>query len=297
MSNNLKIASPWSQLAIFLAILGGCYVLAGIVIIVLPGFHIKGPNSPGMLKLAQTLGSIITFGLPAIFYARMTFADRPLYYLGFRPSVNNSFYIVAVFLLLVSFPLEIGLGMLNKQVSLPHWAVQMEQENDRQVETLLQVKTPMDLYINLLVVAVIPAIFEEICFRGALQRILIHALKNPWAGIVVTAILFSLLHFQLQGFLPRMFLGILLGAAYWYSGSLWTTILAHGFFNGVQVVLASQYPKAINENPSVPWSLVGISLIIVVSLLVYMRRRSTITYAQVYQPEGPGSDIRGSHGV
>jgi membrane protease YdiL (CAAX protease family) len=79
-----------------------------------------------------------------------------------------------------------------------------------------------------------------------------------------------------------MMLGILLGAAYWYSGSLWTPILGHFFFNGIQVVAASYYPKMMNDDPSVPVYAGLISLIIVVALLSVMRRQSGVTYDNVY---------------
>jgi membrane protease YdiL (CAAX protease family) len=92
---------------------------------------------------------------------------------------------------------------------------------------------------------------------------------------------------QFAGFLPRMFLGMILGAIYWYSGSLWTNILAHFFFNGTQVLIAAWYPAAISENPNVPIYSVVISLVIVVGLLIYMRRQSTVTFAQVYYPADP----------
>ncbi|HVS97461.1 MAG TPA: CPBP family intramembrane glutamic endopeptidase [Puia sp.] len=276
MSNNLKIASPWSQLALFLGLLGGSLILAGISIILIPGYHIDRPMTAGTLKFAQTISSIILFGIPAFLYARLTFRSHPLYELGFRKAPTGAFYLAAVLLLLFSYPLEGWLGILNQKIPLPQWMIKMEQDSDRQVENLLKMKSSADLYINLLVVAVIPAIFEEICFRGALQRIMIYLFRNHWVGIIVTGILFSAFHLQFEGFLPRMFLGILLGAAYWYSGSLWTSILAHACFNGVQVVLVSQDPKMINETPSVPWYLVVASLVLVVYLLVYMRKRSVL---------------------
>lgn len=279
MSNTLKIASPWSQLALFFGLLGGSLILAAFAIFVIPGYHMDRPMTSGTIKLAQTVSSIILFGLPSWLYARLTFRGRPLYELGFRPAVKSSFYLAAVILLVVSYPLEGWLGMLNRQITLPHWMIQLEQDSDKEVESLLQVKTPIDIFLNVMVVAIIPAIFEEICFRGALQRIMIQLFKNPWGGIIVTAILFSAFHMQFQGFLPRMFLGILLGAAYWYSGSLWPSILAHAFFNGIQVVYVSVSPQRVSDNPSVPLYLAGISLIIVVSLMAFMRRWSTGTAA------------------
>lgn len=280
MSNNLKIISPWSQLALFMGLFGGGLILANIVVLAIPGFHSNGSNTPAIAKLAQTLGSIVQFGIPALLFAQITFTGRPLYHLGFRPAVKNNLYIVAIALLLTAYPLVGWLGMLNKSIPLPHGAVALEQEIDRQIEMMLQGKSGIDMLVNLLVMAIIPGIVEEMCFRGVLQRILISICKNAWVGIIVASIVFSLLHFELQGFLPRVFLGILLGAAYWYSGSLWTTILAHACFNGIQVIVAMQSPQTVSGNPSIPIFAVLISLILVVSLLVYMRKQSVLAAAR-----------------
>jgi len=144
------------------------------------------------------------------------------------------------------------------------------------------VNSTMDIVINVIIIAAIPAVCEEICFRGALQRILIQCFNSPWAGIIFTGAFFSAFHLQFQGFLPRMFMGILLGAAYWYSGSLWVSILAHFFTNAAQVIAVSYYPKMIDEDPYVPvyWAL--LSLAIVVGLLSVFQRRSRTSYAEVY---------------
>jgi membrane protease YdiL (CAAX protease family) len=292
MPNNLKIRSPWSQLALFLALLGASLILlilaAGVIYHAAgyTGSHIDTTsNDPRMiatLKWIQALSTVIVFGIPAYFYAWQTFTDRPLYHLGLRPAVKTNFYLLAVLLLLISIPLEGWLGELNKQVPLPTWMVQMEKDNDRQFEAFLKATTPFQVLVNLLVVAALPAFFEELCFRGALQRILIHIFKSPWAGIVVTGIFFSAFHMQFEGFLPRLFLGILLGAACWYSGSLWTPILAHFFYNGIQVVAVIYYPAALTENPSIPLYTVLLSMVIVVGLLYRMRKLSTLSYAGVY---------------
>ena len=283
-SNNLKIPSPWSQLAL-LAIMAGCFlVVATIVTLLIPGVHAgQIPSDIGRLKLVQALNSVILFGVPALFYALMTFRRHPLQELGFRPAAEGSFYIVAIVILFLAFPLEGWLAEINRNLPLPHWMSQMEQDQDKQIARLLSGRRPIDLITNLLVVAVIPGIVEEACFRGALQRVLINLFKNPWVGIVITGLWFSASHLEFEGFFSRALLGILLGAAYWYSGSLWAVILAHICFNGAQVIAASWYPRMLTENPSVPWYLALLSLVLVVGLLVYMRKRSTITYMQIYQ--------------
>ncbi|GGB09439.1 hypothetical protein GCM10011511_36210 [Puia dinghuensis] len=251
------------------------FAFIGVVFLALLMGQLPKPLSANTLKLAQIANTVLLFGVPAFLYARLTFADHPLYNLGFRPAEKRNFYLLAILLLFFSFPLEGWLGIMNKRIALPHWMIQTETDTDRQLTAILEVKKPVDVLINLLVVAVIPAIFEEMFFRGVLQRILIQLIKRPWAGIIATAFIFSFLHFQFEGFLPRMFLGILLGAAFWYSGSLWTTILAHCFYNGIQVVALSYYPTTINnENPSIPGYATLISLVIVVGLLTAMRSQS-----------------------
>jgi len=230
----------------------------------------------------QAAWTVILFGLPSLIYALASFRKKPLQELGLRPATMTSFYILAIVLLAVAIPLEGWLGMLNKRIPLPGSLVDLEKTTDKQVMAYLKVRSPMDIVINLLIMAVLPAIFEELCFRGVIQRILIQAFSHPWVGIIVAAALFSAFHMQFQGFLPRMMLGVLLGAAYWYSGSLWPSILAHMFYNGIQVIIASYYPKMVDDNPSVP-ALLGMgSLILVVGLLGLMRRQSTTSYEEMY---------------
>ena len=284
MSSNLKIPSPWSQLALLIISFGCALVLAGVSILLIPGVHAgQLPSDPGTVKMAQLLTSMVLFGFPAVLYALMTFRHASLQELGFRPAEKTVFYLIPVILLLISIPLEGWLGMINKQLPLPHWMHTMEQSKDAQVARLLAGKRPIDLAVNLLVMAIVPAIVEEAAFRGALQRIMIQIFRGPWAGIIVTGMIFSAFHGEFEGFLPRTVLGILLGAAYWYSRSLWPVIIAHAVFNGIQVIAAAWYPSMVTDNPSVPifWAL--LSLVLVVGLLAYMRKRTTVTYEKIYQ--------------
>ena len=82
-------------------------------------------------------------------------------------------------------------------------------------------KGPKDLLIMIFLVGMLPAIGEELFFRGILQKLFIQIFKKAWPGIIFTAFLFSAIHMQFMGFFPRMALGIILGALYWYSGSLY----------------------------------------------------------------------------
>jgi membrane protease YdiL (CAAX protease family) len=293
MSNNLRVPAPWSQFSVFIGMAGACLIsfvlVAGFVYQVTgygnaasTGSLLSDPRSIGIAKIVQVLFSLTVFGLTGYMYARITFREGPLYQLGLRPPSRNSFYLFAILLLLVAVPLESWLGELNKRLPLADWMIRSEKANDQQVEIFLKVNQPIDRIINVVVMAAIPAFCEELCFRGALQRIMIQICKRPLTGIVVSAFLFSFLHFQFEGFLPRMFLGILLGAAYWYSGSLWVAIIAHFFFNAAQIIAAMADPGMVSKSTSTPWLYVLISFAIVVGLLSMMRRRSSTTFADVY---------------
>ncbi|MDZ7777205.1 MAG: CPBP family intramembrane glutamic endopeptidase [Bacteroidales bacterium] len=94
------------------------------------------------------------------------------------------------------------------------------------------------LAANLLLIAVIPAIGEELFFRGVLQKVFTDWFSNAHAGIIITSVLFSALHMQFFGFLPRFVLGVLFGYYFYWSRSLWLPIFAHFINNGAAVVVA-----------------------------------------------------------
>jgi membrane protease YdiL (CAAX protease family) len=268
---------------VFFAIVASIiYKVTGLGSQVLSGLPMDDARAADIGKLVQFLFSITVFGLTGYLYALLSFRENPGYLLGLRAPERNIFYLLAVVLLLFSLPLEEWLGELNKRIPLWHWMISAEKDNDRQVEAFLKVHHPFDPVINMLIMAVVPAFCEELCFRGALQRIMIQICKRPLIGILVSAFLFSFFHFQFEGFLPRMFLGVLLGAAYWYSGSLWVPIVAHFFFNAIQIYAVMYAPGVVAKNPSIPLLFVFLSLVIVVGLLSWMRNRSTTTYAGVY---------------
>ena len=143
-----------------------------------------------------------------------------------------------------------------------------------------------DLIINVICIAGLAAVGEELLFRGMVQRLLIKMFKTPWPGIIITAVLFSAMHMQFYGFLPRFLLGILLGAAYWYSGSLWVAIVAHFVYDALLIVLTYFYPAMLNDESSVKLgnlALIGsISFVLVALLIEWMRKKTTTTYNEVY---------------
>lgn len=294
MIGHLRVKSPWSQLLIFIGFVGAALLFSGIVSLLImqsggiqvlkpTDMDLNDPHVVNTLKIVLVVSSITAFVLPAIFYAVITFTGKYFYFLGIRKAQRGNMYLLGVACILVAFPFVFWLGELNQGVPLPEWMTGMEKETAKQMKAFLTVNSRLDILVNLFVIAFIPAVCEELCFRGALQRIIINITNNPWVGIIITGILFSAFHFQFQGFLPRMFLGIVLGALYWYSGSLWPSIIAHFFNNAVQVIAVSYAPKYINESPGIPIYLALISGIAVFGILWFYQSQSTVTYSKVYR--------------
>ena len=95
-----------------------------------------------------------------------------------------------------------------------------------------------DLLINLVIIGLIAAIAEEIFFRGILQQIFKEWSKSIHSSVLITAFLFSAIHMQFSGFLPRFILGILLGYMYYWTKTIWIPIIIHFINNGIIVILS-----------------------------------------------------------
>lgn len=285
MIGHLRIKSPWKQLAVLLAF-PLVLILAGALITTEPPkINLTDPEVINSMKWAQAFSSLILFVLPTFLFAVFTFTGKYTYFLGLKKAEHTNMYALAGLCILMAFPFVFWLGQLNQQIHLPSSVVELENKASEQMEAFFKSNKPIDVFMNVIIIGLLPAVCEELFFRGALQRILIQITRSPWAGIILTGFLFSALHLQFQGFFPRMFLGIVLGALYWYSGSLWTCILAHFINNAVQVIAVSYAPKYINTNPDTPLLAALISGVAVWAILWYYRRQSTITYSRIYRTD------------
>lgn len=141
----------------------------------------------------------------------------------------------SILLIILAFPGAQTLYKWNQSIPLPEWLKTAEAETEKLLNCILQMSNPGELLFNFFIIAIIPAIGEELLFRGFLQKKL-QQIISPFAAILITALLFSAFHFQFEGFLPRFLLGAILGFSFFLTSSLWVPIIAHLFFNGIQVV-------------------------------------------------------------
>ncbi|MBM3913444.1 MAG: CPBP family intramembrane metalloprotease [Sphingomonadales bacterium] len=122
-----------------------------------------------------------------------------------------------------------------KRVSLDWQAT--EQSSQQLLTVLMKPDGVLFGLLGVVVLALLPAFGEELVFRGSLQPILQQQLRNPHAGVWVSALLFSAIHGQWLGFVPRCLLGALFGYLVLWSGSVWPAMMGH-FCNNLLSFLA-----------------------------------------------------------
>ena len=163
-------------------------------------------------------------------------------------------YLLILILMVVSTPFISWVIELNANMVLPDFMSGIEvwmRNSEQQAEILTKAFLTFDgigsLFYILIIVAVVPALGEELLFRGVLQKIFISWTKNPHIGIWITSILFSALHMQFFGFFPRLLLGLIFGYIFLWSKSLWLPILGHFINNGSVVIASYFYPESIEN--------------------------------------------------
>lgn len=238
-----------------------------------------------VLMTLQAINHLGTFLLPAILYwyliERRTwsqFSTRPL------GAVTGLGLVVLIVILFIP-----GNGLViewNQNLHLPQTLAPLEQWIRDKEKSLAEItayittfKTPLQLLIALLVIAVIPAVGEEVLFRGIIQRNLTIWTRNVHVGIWLAAALFSAIHVQFLGFFPRMLLGALFGYLYVWSGNLWVPILAHFVNNGFTVLMVYLHQRRmttidIESTQAVPIAGAVASLALTAGLLGYFRKKN-----------------------
>jgi membrane protease YdiL (CAAX protease family) len=148
----------------------------------------------------------------------------------------------------------------------------------------------------MIIIGLLPAIFEEVCFRGGIQNILMRWFKGPWIAIILTAIIFSAVHVSYYGFLVRFALGVALGLVFYYSGSLWLNIIFHFLFNGIQVtamyastIQGAKTSKDIEQNFPM-WAGI-IALVFIIYAFIYFRKISLAQQEKYVMPEEDPNDF------
>lgn len=202
-------------------------------------------------KFIQIFVTTGTFLLPAMLFPYYL-GKNPVSYTGIDKNISLLLVFQVILLLVLIYPFVDWLIAVNSKFTLPQFLGNLENALKTQEEhyvmiqdTFMRMDNVRDLAANILVLALVPAFLEELYFRGMFQTWMNGLLKNHHWAILISALLFSLVHFRFYGILPIIVLGIILGYLFYWTGSLWASILAHFLNNASAVILVFLSQKNI----------------------------------------------------
>lgn len=219
-----------------LLLLAFFFVIAFFIVSVISAFIVMkfGPDYTPACRILAVLQDVLMFITPAILTAYLV-TRQPATLLCIDKGIPAYSTIVAICVLVASIPAMNCVIWLNQQLPLPEALAQqlraMEHSADAMIAALQGPHTVPNLIMSILIVGVFAGLSEELLFRGALQRLLSTGGINKHAAIWIAAVVFSLLHMQFYGFVPRMLLGAFFGYLLLWTGSLWVPIIVHSSNN------------------------------------------------------------------
>ncbi len=208
-----------------------------MVLTSITGFALQFIAMPALLS--QAFSQIIMFGGSALVWGFM-FESSAYKFMETKKNNPLYYFVLSILLVFIATPFIDGIGIWNDGWNIKSGEVfrQMEETASQTMKGFLSNTTPLGLTINIIVIALLPAIMEEVFFRGAMQKTMIKLVKYRFLGILLTSILFSLIHFQPFSSIPRVFLGLFLGYLYVFSKNIIYPIIFH-FLNNLTVVIGS----------------------------------------------------------
>ena len=227
-------------------------------------------------KVVMILNQCITFLVPSLVFLLWIHKRKSIQFLHLNRFPTINLLIFGCLLMVVAYPLTNLILKLNQLLPLTENLSDLENGANNTASIFLIMNTPSEFLMSIFTIAVVPAVAEEIFFRGILQNYL--SKQNAVTGILLTAFVFAAIHMQWASFLPRFFLGIILGYLFYWSKSLWLPILAHFIFNGMQIIPAYYAsPDQLQKSSSLsdlPIGLVLLSFLLtsVLGYLIYSNR-------------------------
>lgn len=243
---------------------------------------INHPDIRNIMLFAQGLASLVGLVLIPWYYLRAFEQRSPSQFFTGLPSWQ---WMIVLSALVVALAVSISpVAEWNANVQLPSWTGalgetlrQFEEQAAVLVKAFLADLTPASFLLAFIVIAVVPALGEELVFRGLIQNEFRRALGNPHLAIWVSAALFSAFHMQFFGFFPRLILGAAMGYVYYWSGNLWFPVVLHFLNNGIQVLAIylmqlKVHSLDVESTESAPLPYVLGALLLMAGLLYYCKR-------------------------
>jgi hypothetical protein len=218
-----------------------------------------GANDIKLLRYLLIVQDIALFTIPSIIILKLMNSESSGKLSEFKVPQLKEIGLVVILTFCI-LPITSFTGQVNSMMHLPgwlsvveHWMTDMETNADKTTDLLIVSKSIGVMIFNLLTIGLITAVAEELIFRGVFQQIFYNLFKSGPIAIWVTAFLFSAIHFQFYGFIPRFILGLAFGYLFFWSRNLWLPIIAHFVNNAFPVILVYiQGLEKLNTPSDVP---------------------------------------------
>jgi len=237
-------------------------------------------NRLDLLFIGNTTGQVVFLGLATLLITKLHLkGNSSLSFLRIRWSEDTPLYIGAGALLIVCVqPIVLYMGYFNSLIPVPESVSQLQISQYQMIEQFL--RTEGIMLFALFNIALVPAICEEVLFRGYVMR----AFENSWGiikAILVSGLVFGMFHLQLHNLLPLAALGVALALMTWLSGSIWPAVAAHFINNGGAVFLATSYPELafgdMTRETLPPLWLLLLSILLTALIVRFMMTQSKVT--------------------
>lgn len=265
----------------------GVFILSFVVMFIFTGIVSGLFSSIGLTERIRVLSVSVIQGLLAfVFPTLLTWiltSSEPAVSIGLREQVSGRLWLWIISLYIIAYPALCQTVFWNEHMSLPDSMAALEatwrkweEAGAKTTNEILSVSSIGAMIVNVLIVGLFTGFAEEMFFRAGFQKLMIQSGLHPGIAIWLAALIFSAVHMQFFGFVPRLLLGAMFGYVYYRTGSIWASALLHGINNSIVVVttwlaalgIISENVDDIFINASgFPWIFVASSAITIIFLI------------------------------
>lgn len=275
----IKKTTKFERLFILLALIIIGLILGTVIGLAYVIITKSNPQDLNSLRFMQISSQLFTFVFPPIAYAFLV-KEKPVNALGLK-NAKILWLLIGTAMIFAIMPLNSILAEWNAGLKLPESLSALEQiikdmqeSASAMIEKFVSVDTIGGLILNLFMIAGLAALGEELLFRSIIQTSLIKICKNAHVGILIASAIFSFIHLEFYGFVPRLILGMLLGYMFYFSGSIWIPMLMHFLNNGTVVLIYFLNNKGITNidvdtfgQTSIP--ILIVSIVVMIALFLF----------------------------
>ncbi len=232
--------------------------------------------SDSSVRWAMRISSAITnfggFLVMAFVFARLCSNNTGRYF-HFKQKLNWKYFLLVLGLFALAIPVNTLLTTLNEMI-YPGEMLELAQEESMQLKAaILNSDDPLVVFVNVLLMALLPAVSEELFFRGVIMRVIYQGTRRIHAAVPMAAIFFSVIHWEFDNFLGITFFGMIMGYLYVYTGSIMVPIIFHFINNTIYILLSAyasdEFNQTINEGVGdIYWMIGGLGAMLIMLWLL-----------------------------